>query len=507
MRKCWLVLIAMILAPSLGLSPELARNGNRAIESSDSTTAPATQPESQPASRPASQPTTSPATQPSTQPTTAPTSKPASQPTTAEASQQATPPDKPKDKYFAIVGGTLHPVSGRSITGVTVLCKNGRILAIGRDIQLPKETERLDADGFHIYPGLIASDTRGIIGAEPPEETTNVFATAIRLANAAGITTAVVGNSAAKASYGSLDGMLLRKDLFIDIRYRSASDRRTLRESLQNVRKYLRDKEAYDSRKAAGDENAKPPADAPVTGGNAKYLQLIKKEKAAVVSADSRRYLIALCELAEEFGIRIVIRGAMEGWTLPDRLGRAGISVISMPRRLSSRDDRLNQPHGGNIENAAILHRHGVEVGVTSSSPMISLGGLAGRDLQHLAMEAAYAVRGGMSERSAIESITLTAARIHGIDDRVGSIEVGKDADFIICSGPLLDFYTAVEWTVVNGRIVYDKQEETLFAHIRPRTPTTQPAPYTFWPRPFKPRPAPKPGEGGRYGRDPADSR
>src|SRR5690606_25678910 len=80
--------------------------------------------------------------------------------------------------------------------------------------------------------------------------------------------------------------------------------------------------------------------------------------------------------------------------------------------------------------------------------------------------------------------------RVLGIDDRVGSIAPGKDADFIVTDGPLLDFYTQVHWTVINGRIVYDKAEESLFGHIRPRTPTTQPAPYKFWPRPFNPRPA-----------------
>ncbi|MBK8270463.1 MAG: amidohydrolase family protein [Planctomycetes bacterium] len=384
---------------------------------------------------------------------------------------------------------------------MTILCKNGRIQAIGRDLKLPDDTEKLDASGFHIYPGLIACNTRGLVGSEPPEDTTNVFATSMRLANAGGITTVIVCNTAAKVTYGSVDGILLRKDLFVGLRYRSAAERRNLRDSLEAVRKYLRDKEEFDRKTADGDKDIKEPNNAAVTGGNAKFLQLIKKEKAAVISADSRTELIALCELVEEFGIRMVVRGAMEGWTIPDRLGRAGIEAIVTPRRQSPSDDELNQLQGGNIENAAILYNHGVDVAVTPSAFGISLDPFAGRDLQHIPMEAAYAVRGGLPESAAVSAVTLTAAKIHGISDRVGSIEVGKDADFIVCDGRILEFFTMVHWTVVNGQIVYDKEQESLFSTIRPRVPTTQPEPYKFWPRPFKPRKAPEPGQGGRYGR------
>ncbi|MBX3395469.1 MAG: amidohydrolase family protein [Phycisphaerae bacterium] len=486
MRRFVLVILGLtILAPTLGFTPAW----DDGVDSL-AATAPATAPSAQPA------------TQPATQPTTEPTTTSAA---TAPASQPTTKPAKPKDRYLAVIGGTVHPVSGADLTGVTILCKNGRIQSISRSPKLPDDAQVLDATGYHVYPGLIASNTRNVVGSEPPEDTTNVFATSMRLANAGGITTAIVGNTAAKVSYGSVEGLTLRKDLFVGLRYRSPAEKRSLRESLDKVRDYLRDKDDFERRKAEGDKEAKPPDESPVTGGNARFLQLIKKEKAAVFSADSRSELDAICELVETYGIRAVVRGAVEGWTIPDRMGRAGIQAIVTPRRQTERDQQLNHPQGGSIENAAILYSRGVEIAITPGAVDASLGGLAGRDLQHIPMEAALAVSGGLPEKAAIESITLTAARIHGIADRVGSIEVGKDADFIICSGRLLEFFTMVEWTVVNGRIVYDKQADTLFADIRPRTPTTQPARYKFWPRPFKPRPAPQPGEGGRYGRSPLE--
>lgn len=501
MRYSWLVILGLILAPTLGLSPDSSDQST-----AGATTIPASQPESQPAETPASGPTTAPSSQPTTapasQPTTRPASAPSSQAASAPASQPTSQPAKPKDQYFALTGGRVHPVSGADLSDVTILCKNGRIHAIGRHVKVPEDAETLDASGFHVYPGLIACNTRGIVGSDPVEDTTNVYAMMLRLANAGGITTVITGNTAAKACYGTLDGISIRTDLTVSLRYGRPADRRSVRESLEGVRNYLREKEAFERKKADGDKDAKAPDDSAVGGGNSRFLQLIKREKAALVTADSRDDLVALCELAKEFGIRIVVRGAMEGWTIPDQLGRAGIKVITTPRRLNPRDEDRNAASGGSIELTAILYDRGVDVAVTPGATNVSLVGLAGRDLLNIPMEAAYAVRGGLPESAAIESITLAAARMFDIDDRVGSIEVGKDADFIVCDGRLLDFYTTVQWTVVNGRIVYDKADETLFSDIRPRTPTTQPAPYKFWPRPFKPKPAPAAGEGGRYGRE-----
>ena len=111
--------------------------------------------------------------------------------------------------------------------------------------------------------------------------------------------------------------------------------------------------------------------------------------------------------------------------------------------------------------------------------------GLAGRDLMHLPMEAAFAVRGGLSQKAALAAITLDAAKILGIDHRVGSIEIGKDADFAIVDGDILHYMTMVRWTVVNGHVAYDKQKDSLLEHIRPDGDRDAPAPPNYWPRPL----------------------
>jgi imidazolonepropionase-like amidohydrolase len=100
-----------------------------------------------------------------------------------------------------------------------------------------------------------------------------------------------------------------------------------------------------------------------------------------------------------------------------------------------------------------------VPFAVSTLSSSISLNGLAGRDLTSLPLEAAFAVRGGASERKALAAITIAPAKLLGVDDRIGSVEVGKDADLLILNGPPLDYRTYVETALVNGRVAYRRGE------------------------------------------------
>ncbi|MBT7012675.1 MAG: amidohydrolase family protein, partial [Planctomycetes bacterium] len=105
----------------------------------------------------------------------------------------------------------------------------------------------------------------------------------------------------------------------------------------------------------------------------------------------------------------------------------------------------------------------------------VSMMGIAGRDLLTLPMEAAFAIRGGLTSAAALRAITLEPAALLGMDERIGSISVGKDADLIVCDGDLFDYRSFVQWAVVNGRVAYDKAQSPYLSHIRPRkVPTIQ---------------------------------
>ena len=368
---------------------------------------------------------------------------------------------KPKeDRFFALKRGVVH-LAVTTLHGVTILSKNGTIVEIGPDVVVPEKAERLDASGYHVYPGPVAVASAGPLGAEPPDDSTNVFSLHMKIALAGGITTAVGGNTAAKMSYGTTDEMIVKRDLFKTLKYSTIepNERRKLRAKFEKVRQYMRDLEAHEEAKKT-DPDAEEPDGEWVKGEFETCLKLLRHEVVAVMSAGTTHEIAAAVELAERYGIDIVLRGAHEAWTMAPRMARAGLSAIITPRRNVFRDERLNRPTGTSIENANVLYEHGVPFAIVPPISAIMLWGLAGRDLLHLNMEAAFAVRGGLPENAAVRAITIDAARIAGIDHRVGSIEVGKDADFVVTDGELLHYMTHPRWTVVNGRIVYDKQAD-----------------------------------------------
>lgn len=417
-----------------------------------------------------------------------PADKPADEPAETSDStdhdDEAAKDQKSDDRYLAVTGGVVHTVTGPTLFGATVLAKNGRITAIGHDVVIPDEAEVVDASGFHVYPGLVAVASSGLVGSEPPDDSTDVFSLSMSLGLAGGITTAVSGNTAAKLSFGTLEDHVVRRALFHTLAYGPANPdgRRKFRNSLERVRQHLRELAAHEEKKKT-DPKAKAPDTAWLKKEYSIALKLLRHELTAVATANSARELEDLARLAQQYDFRLVIRGATEGWIAAPVLARAGVRVVITPRVRNDPDDRLNRPNGSSIENARILHDQGVTLAIIPRGTGVSLSGLAGRDLAHLPMEAAFAVRGGLPEDVALRAITIDAARVLGIDSRVGSIEVGKDADFAIVDGDLLHYMTLVRWTVVNGRIAYDKQKDSLKSHIRPDGDLDAPAPSEYWPR------------------------
>jgi imidazolonepropionase-like amidohydrolase len=261
--------------------------------------------------------------------------------------------------------------------------------------------------------------------------------------------------------------------------------RQATREGLDKVRAYLRDKRAYALAKARGEEVEEPDR-AFIKGKLAVFERLLTGQATAIASASNRRTLIDIANLTQTYGIDVVITGSVEAWSVASELGRAGVSVVVVPRSRRRADPRLERESGWSIENAATLHDHGVPVTIMSRSNGIGTWGLAGSDLFTLPLEAAFAVRGGLSEQAALEAITLAPARLLGVDDQVGSLEVGKDCDLLLVDGDLLHYETLVQVAVVNGRVAYDKSQEALLRAIRPRAePDEETAIPQLWPRPL----------------------
>jgi imidazolonepropionase-like amidohydrolase len=376
--------------------------------------------------------------------------------------------DEPADEWFALQGGDVYTGTGAILRGATVLSKNGKIDEIGYDLFIPEEAKVMDVSGYRVYPGLVAIESRGLFGGSSDlANSVDPFSKNMILALAAGVTTARSGSEVAKLRAGHIDGLVLTSGVLPGLSYSKSnpSGKRTLRKKFEKAAQYLRDYAQWEIDKKK-DKELKEPSD---KGVDSAVLRYLRGEARPVFSASQRTDLLEIARLAQRFGFRPIINGCQEGWIVADELGRAGASAIITARDRRTKSEQLVRTGGSSIENAAILHRAGVSVTIIPASAGISLGGIVGRDLMHLTIEAGFAVRGGLSEKAALDGITIEPARLLGVESRVGSIEVGKDADLIITDGDILHYQTFVQWAVVSGEVVYDKEAELYFAHIRPR--------------------------------------
>ncbi len=408
-----------------------------------------------------------------------------------------------KDHWIAVVGGDVHTGTGAVLRGATVVAKNGVIEEIGWDPWFPEEAEIVDAAGYFVYPGLIAmeaapgivqgggaveeEDTHGPHGldtqeianhlarfaTEPQptqaaiEDSYDPFGQNLILALATGITTTVNGDAAIKLKRREIDDIVMSEGSLQSFTWsrRNPAGKRALREKFERASEYTRELREFEQTKSKDDEE-KGPSD---KGVDKQVLAVLGGQTRAKFTANDRTDLLSLARFAQEFDFRPVIEGCQEGWTVADELGRAGATAILTPRDTKRAREELQLETGSTIENAAILYRHGVQIAVVPGSPDVNLGGIMGRDLLALPIEVGFAVRGGLPEEAGLASVTTVPARLLGISHRVGTLEEGKDCDLIVTDGDWMHYETFVQYTVVAGKLAYDKQEEVFFSHIRPR--------------------------------------
>jgi imidazolonepropionase-like amidohydrolase len=384
--------------------------------------------------------------------------------------------EKEEERWFAVTNAEIHTGAGEVLRGATLLARNGKIKAIGYDIDLPPDTKVLDVKGLRVYPGLVAIASQGLLGNSGSEfeDTIDPFNSRMILGLASGITTTGMSNSAVKLKRFALKNVVVREKIFATFSWsdRNPASKRNLREKFVATAEYLRQYREWEE-KVKKDKELKEPAKKNV---DTSVLAVLRGEQIAKFNANERNDLLGIARLAQEFGFRPVIEGCQEGWTIADELGRAGAMAIVTPRDRRAKDELLVREGGTSIENAALLYKAGVPIAVVPATQGVDLGGIVGRDIMALPIEADFAVRGGLPEDAALASITSVPARILGINHRVGTLQVGKDCDLIVTDGDILHYETFVQYAVVDGKQVYDKEKELFFAHIRPRPAAEPPA-------------------------------
>jgi imidazolonepropionase-like amidohydrolase len=398
------------------------------------------------------------------------------------------PADPPAPVYVALVNGDVHTPTG-VLKGATILFKDAKIHRIGHDLELPESTTKHDAAGRRVLPGFVAAAARGLGfsgSAQKIADSLDPYQETIKLALAAGITSAHVetgggifgertegggGTSAViKMSWADLDRMLVVEPAAINLSSwirASAQQRTETREKFRKAREMLEKIRDFEARRVQGKLASNEQAPAP--GSLDSYVKVLRGDIPARISASSAEDLATALALVNEFRFRAVLLDADEAWTMAEEIGRARCICVITPRRRRMADKRSNRPSGTSIEQAAILRKAGVKFAIVPLMERIDTGGMAGRDLQALPLEAAFAVRGGLDEKTALEAITLTAAEALGVDARIGSLEEGKDADVIVLDGDPLDYKTHVQMTFVNGKLLYERSKSSHFNHLKGR--------------------------------------
>ena len=435
--------------------------------------------------------------------------------------EEAAEKKAPKPKWVAIEGGTIFPVSGPVIKEGTILIKDGKIAALGSGLKAPEGATVVDARGKFVCPGFVAVTSRGILGVrrgsskERAKDGFDPFSDTMLMGLAAGITTAhegiggrsnlarlmgisssmfrgvpqgVLGGVIGKLSYGSVEGFGLREPagVYMAVGTR-ASQRETASKALQKAIDYIEKREQWIADVVAGKKEAKEPKADDLTKALA---QCREGKQALYFSASKQEEIQVALELIDEFKFPMIFAGAQEAWTMPAEIGRRPVSVLLCPRGGGGRSLRpyrtpyRDVDHGWSLLNPLKMSEAGIPWACSTLGSGVMTSLFAGRDVTSLVHEAAFAVRGGVTNEEALYSITLGAARILKVDDRVGSLEVGKDADVLVMDREPLDYRSFVDLALVNGKLVYDRKKVALWSHV-PTDRSQHPqgwAPWGPWP-------------------------
>lgn len=388
------------------------------------------------------------------------------------------------DTPRAFVHARLIPIVGDEIDDGVLVIDEGKIVAVGAadEVDIPADAERVDVSGKTIMPGLICTHSHvgGIGGADgsgPIQpgvrifDSLNVLDSGFKRALAGGLTTLNIMPGSGHLISGQTIYVKLRfaytprriEELFLrdddgkplgglkmangTNSMRDAPFPGTRGKSAFLVREqYLKARE-YQAKidRADGDPAKLPPRDLHLEA----LVEAMQGKR--VVHHHTHRHddIMTVIRISQEFGFPVVLHHVSDGWMVADEIAQAGVpcSIIV----LDSPGGKL-EARNISFRNGHVLEEAGVKVAFHTDDWIT--------DSRVFLRSAALGVRGGMSRSRALAAVTLAGAEMLGLDDRIGSLEPGKDADFVILSGDPLSVYTEVLETWVEGRKAFDRTDE-----------------------------------------------
>lgn len=372
---------------------------------------------------------------------------------------------------IAITNARIHTVSGAVIERGTVVIQDGRIAAVGANVQVPAGAQTIDATGKIVTPGFLDSNTAiGTVEIDAAAGTNdlassndritasldlldnlNPFSTLIPVTRVEGITRAVVAPSTG-ASFIAGRGLLMELGnlgaevtvnrnpiaLYAAIGERGAAltggaratNMQRLREVLQDARDYDANRGAFDTRNRRDYAMSRLDLEA--------VVPVVRGELPLALTVNRASDILNALRLAREMNIRLILQQAAEGWMVAREIAEAKVPVVINPLTNLPTFEAI----GITFENAARLNAAGV---------VIVFASFESHNSRNLKQIAGNAVSHGLPYDAALRAVTLGPAQLWGIADRYGSVEVGRDADVVIWSGDPFELSTSAERVFIRG--------------------------------------------------------
>jgi len=385
---------------------------------------------------------------------------------------------------LAIKNGVVYTIENGVIEGGTVLVDGGKIVAVGKDVAIPAGAEVIDASGKFVTPGIIDAHAHVSIWEEglgwegdDVNEMTSPITASVRALDGInpdeiglhdafrnGVTTiwsapgsgnVIGGEGVTMRTYGeTVDEMIMLSPAGIKAatgenpkgayggRNQMPKTRMgvaaLLRETLVKAQNYQQKIE-----KANGDPDKMPARDL----GLENMVRVLKRELPLRTHCHRADDMMTVIRVAKEFNIKVTIEHATEGHKIAHELAKNDVAIIVGPS-LTARSKV--EVRDRSLATAGICAEAGVKVALMTDHPIIPV--------HYLPICAGLAVKHGMDEDEAMRAITLTAAEICGVAERVGSLVPGKEADIVVWDDHPFEYTTHVEYTIINGSVVYQRQ-------------------------------------------------
>ncbi len=386
---------------------------------------------------------------------------------------------------LAIKGGKIYTITNGVFDKGTVLIDKGKILAVGETVEIPEESEIIDAEGKVVMPGLVEAHCHigiweekiGWAGSDGNEATDpatphvraldgikgNADEGGLEAAVKTGVTTAQILPGSANVIGGTgvviktapktvTDDMVIRNPSGMKIafgenpmRVYGVDQKKTpstrmgvagvLREWLQKTKNYMDKKERFKDQ----------PDKLPETDVKLEALELVLTGEIPLRAHAHRADDVATAvRVSEEFGIKLSWEHATEGHRIAEWISSKGIPAVWGPSLTARSKWEMREL---NFSTPKALYEAGVKFAIQTDA--------VGSTIAFLPICAGMAVKHGLPYDEALKAITITPAEILGVDDRVGSIEVGKDADLRVLDGDPLELRTKVKLVIIDGEIVH----------------------------------------------------